>query len=274
MFGSSESKHRRPTEIKTPGTRATCCATTRRSFRQTPDNSERKRRIAHSPDRPAARGRKSRMATQPGIAFVTGTGRSLGRNTALDLADPPHERGDAARNRALLLDAARRLIAARGPDTVTMDEIAAAAGVGKGTLFRRFGSRAGLMIVLLDQDEQAHQQAFLFGPAPLGPSTPPLERLLAYGRARLRFVHTHHALLSDIDRDPQSRHNAPVTLHRTQVHVLLEAAGTTGHLDAQTEALLALLQADYVEHQINERGQTLEALGDAWESLARKLCGR
>ena len=213
------------------------------------------------------------MSTQPGTAYVTGARRDLGRNTALDLADPPHERGDAARNRALLLDAARRLIAARGPDTLTMDEIAAAAGVGKGTLFRRFGSRAGLMIVLLDEDEQAEQRAFLFGPAPLGPSAPPLERLLAYGRARLRFVHTHHALLSDIDRDPQSRYNAPVTLHRNHIHVLLEAAGTTGDLDAQTEGLLAPLQADYVEHQINERGLTLEELGDAWESLARKLCG-
>jgi hypothetical protein len=62
-------------------------------------------------------------------------------------------------------------------------------------------------------------------------------------------------------------------LHRNHIQVLLEAAGTTGHLDAQTEALLALLQADYVEHQINERGLTLEELGDAWESLARKLCG-
>ena len=168
------------------------------------------------------------MSTPPGIAFVTDASRDLGRNTALEQADPPHERGDAARNRALLLDAARRLIAARGTETVTMDEIAAAAGVGKGTLFRRFGSRAGLMIVLLDEDEQAEQQVFLFGPAPLGPSAPPLERLLAYGRARLRFVHTHHALLSDIDRDPQSRYNAPVTLHRNHIYVLLEAAGTTG----------------------------------------------
>ena len=60
----------------------------------------------------------------------------------------PHERGDAARNRALLLDAARALIAEHGADAVTMDDVASAAGVGKGTLFRRFGSRAGLMIVL------------------------------------------------------------------------------------------------------------------------------
>jgi AcrR family transcriptional regulator len=195
--------------------------------------------------------------------------------SALPMPDQaPQERGDAARNRALLLDAARRLIAERGADAVTMDDVAAAAGLGKGTLFRRFGSRAGLMIVLLDEDEKAGQQAFLFGAPPLGPDAEPLERLLAYGRERLRFVNTHHALLSDAARDPQTRFNAPATLHRTHVRVLLEAAGTTGDLDAQTDALLALLDADYVHHELNDRGRSLEELGAAWESLARKLCGR
>ena len=96
--------------------------------------------------------------------------------------EPPQERGDAARNRALLLQAARGLVAERGADAVTMDDVAAAAGVGKGTLFRRFGSRAGLMMVLLDEDERASQQAFLFGPPPLGPDAPPMDRLVAFGR--------------------------------------------------------------------------------------------
>ena len=116
----------------------------------------------------------------------------------------PQERGDAARNRVLLLDAARRLVAARGADAVTMDDIAAAAGVGKGTVFRRFGSRAGLMMVLLDEDEKTMQQAFMFGPPPLGPDAPPLDRLLAFGRARLRFVHTHHELLSAAHSHPNA----------------------------------------------------------------------
>jgi AcrR family transcriptional regulator len=195
--------------------------------------------------------------------------------TGLPVTDSaPPERGDAARNRLLLLDAARRLIADRGADAVTMDDVATAAGVGKGTLFRRFGSRAGLMMVLLDEDERASQQAFLFGPGPLGPDAPPLERLLAFGRDRLRFVHTHQALLSDAARDPQMRFSAPAMVLRTHVHVLLEAARTTGDLDAQADALLALLDADYVHHQLVDRGETLESLGDRWESLAVKLCGR
>lgn len=185
----------------------------------------------------------------------------------------PQERGDAARNRALLLDAARRLIAERGADSVSMDDIAAAAGVGKGTVFRRFGSRAGLMMVLLDEDEKASQEAFLFGPPPLGPAAPPLDRLLAFGRERLRFAHTHQALLSDTNRDPQTRYSAPAMVLHTHVRLLLDMAGTTGDLDAQTDALLALLDADYVHHQITDRGETLKTLGDKWESLARKLCG-
>ncbi len=185
----------------------------------------------------------------------------------------PAERGDAARNRALLLEAARRLVDQRGAEAVTTDDIAAAAGVGKGTLFRRFGSRAGLMVVLLDEDEKTQQQAFLFGPPPLGPGAPPLPRLLAYGRERLKFVDTHRALLSDISRDPQMRFNAPMMLHHKHIRLLLESAGTSGDLDAQATALLALLDADYVHHERTERGRTLLELGDAWETVARKLCG-
>lgn len=192
----------------------------------------------------------------------------------LSVTATPPERGDAARNRVLLLDAARKLIAEHGADAVSMDDIAAAAGVGKGTLFRRFGSRAGLMIVLLDEDEKEQQQAFLFGPPPLGPGAEPLQRLLAYGRERLQFVVDHHALLSDAWSDPQMRFNAPATLHRTHIRVLLESAGTTGDLDAQADALLALLDADYVMHRLHDHGRTLDDLADAWDTVARKLCGR
>jgi hypothetical protein len=65
---------------------------------------------------------------------------------------------------------------------------------------------------------------------------------------------------------------APVMFHHRHIRVLLEAAQSTGDLDAQAFALLGLLDADYVHFQLTERGQTLAQLDDAWESVARKLC--
>jgi AcrR family transcriptional regulator len=184
------------------------------------------------------------------------------------------ERGDAARNRRLLLDAARTLLAERNPDEISTDDIAAAAGVGKGTLFRRFGSRAGLMIELLDEDERTMQQACMFGPPPLGPEGEPLERLLAFGRERLRFVDTHRAILRQVNRDAGARYNAAFAVLHAHVRILLESAGSTGDLDVQADALLALLDADYLSYRLDSRGQTLETVAAGWDSLAQKLCGK
>src|SRR3954468_8625414 len=98
------------------------------------------------------------------------------------------ERADAARNRLLVLAAAERLFAERGVAGVTMDDVAAAAGVGKGTLYRRFTDKGGLAVALLDQRERELQQAILTGPAPLGPGAPPVERLVAFVAAYLELV--------------------------------------------------------------------------------------
>ena len=54
----------------------------------------------------------------------------------------PHaERADAARNRQHLLATAREMLAEQGPDKLTMDALAERACLGKGTVFRRFGTR-------------------------------------------------------------------------------------------------------------------------------------
>jgi AcrR family transcriptional regulator len=69
-----------------------------------------------------------------------------------------------------------------------MDGLAERAGLGKGTVFRRFGTRAGIFAALLDDDERAFQEQVLTGPPPLGPGAPPVDRLIAYGRARIDFL--------------------------------------------------------------------------------------
>jgi polyketide synthase 12 len=109
-------------------------------------------------------------------------------STPMTWGTPQPERADAARNRQLLLATARRLLAEVGPDCLTMDLLAERSGLGKGTVFRRFGSRAGIFQALLDDNERALQQEVLAGRPPLGPGAPPVDRLVAYGRARIRFL--------------------------------------------------------------------------------------
>ena len=82
---------------------------------------------------------------------------------------PPRERSDAARNREALLAAAARLVEDHGVDAVTMDSVAAAAGVGKGTVFRRFDSREGLMAALLNRSETEWQGLVIERTAPARP---------------------------------------------------------------------------------------------------------
>src|SRR5918998_1467431 len=98
------------------------------------------------------------------------------------------ERGAAAETRRKVLAAAERLFKAHGPANVSMDAVAAEAGVGKGTLFRRFGDRASLARALLSDTEAEFQERLIRGAPPLGPGAPPLERLTAFGRAYIQFL--------------------------------------------------------------------------------------
>jgi AcrR family transcriptional regulator len=98
----------------------------------------------------------------------------------LPIAGVRHERADAAANRVRILEAANRLLAEHGAEGTSIDAVAAAAGVGKGTIFRRFGDRSGLFQALLDEHLRAFQDAFLSGPPPLGPGAPAEDRLAAF----------------------------------------------------------------------------------------------
>ena len=96
------------------------------------------------------------------------------------MAGERRERADAAANRAKILCAAQRLLAEHGVNGLTMQAVASEAGVGKGTIFHRFGDRNGLVAALVDEYSRAFQDRFLHGPPPLGPGAPAAERLEAF----------------------------------------------------------------------------------------------
>ncbi len=62
---------------------------------------------------------------------------------------PGSERRDAAESRRRILDTARELFEERSVDTVSMHEIGRAAGVGQGTLYRRYEHKGALCSALL-----------------------------------------------------------------------------------------------------------------------------
>jgi AcrR family transcriptional regulator len=189
--------------------------------------------------------------------------------------DSGAERCDAARNRALLLDAAALLVAERGADAVTMDAVAARAGVGKGTVFRRFGSRSGLMHALLDHTESELQQAYLHGPPPLGPGADPIERLVAYGRARLAMVEVQGDVLRAVENSPELRFGGPARqVSLVHVRTLLSQAGTPGDLALLAQSLLAPLEASLVLHQVRALHMLIDRIADAWEDLVRRIAAR
>jgi AcrR family transcriptional regulator len=193
----------------------------------------------------------------------------------LPLTDDPCERADAARNRRLITAAAERLFAERGVDGVSMEAIAREAGVGKGTVFRRFGDRAGLLHALLDSHEREFQDRVLRGAPPLGPGAPAVERLAAFGRGLLAQLETHGEILIAAESGPRwVRFNHPVyAFNRAHVTMLVREAAPGLDADYAAEALLAPLSADHYLFLRNSREMPPERIASGYEDLVRRLLG-
>lgn len=180
-----------------------------------------------------------------GLQSVSATGElellAIGRQ-------PRRERSDAARNRQLILGAAGRLFAERGVAAVSMDAVAEAAGVGKGTLFRRFGDKAGLAVALLDKRERQLQQRILAGRPPLGPGAQPGERLRAFVRAYTEFLLAHLDLVRMSETaSPSARYRigAYRFWHR-HVAILIAEADPDSDPEITAHLLLAPLAAEHM----------------------------
>src|SRR5690348_2930749 len=181
---------------------------------------------------------------------------------------PPTERADAARNRRLLLATARKIIASEGADKLTMDGLAERAGLGKGTVFRRFGTRAGIFQALLDDDERDFQEQVLSGPPPLGPGAPPLDRLIAYGHARIDFLIGHREIArATLDGRQRAPAGSSTPMSREHIRFLLgEMCLGPAALDGP---LLLYLSAATLT---GAAGQASERLSRGWADLVRRVC--
>jgi AcrR family transcriptional regulator len=182
-------------------------------------------------------------------------------------------RADAARNHETILAAAGRLVAAAGADAVTMDQVACAAGVGKGTLFRHFGDRCGLMRALLDERERDLQDGFIRGPAPLGPGAPARERLVAFGERMLEHIEIQGDLLVAAESGaPGERLRHQVyAAYRAHVIALLEESGYDGDVGYLADVLLNSLVGELVLFQRRELGMSQQQLKHCWGELVRAV---
>jgi len=165
------------------------------------------------------------------------------------------ERADAARNRRAILLATEELLTRLPPEQISMEQVAATAGVGKGTVFHRFGNRAGLMRALMQERAMVLQQAVVDGPPPLGPGAPPRERLLAFIDGVIEVVSRNKGLLAALDHadavvqaripgeDPPPLH----ALWHRHIADLLHDARPDLDADVTAHLLLASLHSDPIQ---------------------------
>ncbi|WP_238013930.1 TetR/AcrR family transcriptional regulator [Dactylosporangium sp. AC04546] len=164
------------------------------------------------------------------------------------VGQPPAERADAARNRQRLVEAAQRIVAAKGVQGLALDEVAKEAGVGVGTAYRRFGDVSGLAYTLMEGHEFRFQEAFLSGPPPLGPGAPAAERVRAFvhGLLDLQWEQWDLRLLA-VTKAPEGYGSGPYNAYHLHLRTLLNELVTDA--DYWAGALLALLQPAVLDHQ-------------------------
>ncbi len=169
------------------------------------------------------------------------------------IAEAPQRsvRCDAAENRRRILVTAEKLFAKHGVAEVNMADIAKAAQVGQGTLYRRFANKGELCLALLDAQMADFQNASLGTLREMSSrNEPKLEQLCWFLDAVVRFNARHAPLLCTAQREitlPESPVGSPFTWQRVTVAGLLNGAAR-GHeieagLDVQVMADVLLAPA-------------------------------
>lgn len=181
-------------------------------------------------------------------------------------------RRDARANRQRLLEVAKRLFAEHGVAPTTMKQLALAAGVGKGTLYRHFADKGELCRALIQEDVAAFQARVgaLIADGRQEPSA--LARLEILINERIRLTETHLPLFAAMEAvsagaPPQGKSSrGPFTAwtHRQIVRLLNEAVvqGEVPPLDAAfvADAILATLSPAHFTYQRQECGYSIERI--------------
>lgn len=164
------------------------------------------------------------------------------------------QRADARANRTAILAAADELIRQRGADGLRIAEVADTAGVGAGSVYRAVGSKSGLLLALLDEDERELQEQLIRGDPPLGPGAPARERLLAFVVALHELVVARRELLLAADHASALSHlrTGAHDAWRRHLRVLLIDLLPDADADVLAEILLAPLSAATHVHLLDD----------------------
>jgi TetR/AcrR family transcriptional repressor of mexJK operon len=114
----------------------------------------------------------------------------------------------AGRKGALILDTARQMFLERGYDATSLDDVAAASGVSKTTVYNNFEDKEGLFsAVVLSVTERAEQiiselGATLSGDEPVAGRLTAVARALAYGVLNPAVVQLRRLAISEALRFP------------------------------------------------------------------------
>ena len=141
------------------------------------------------------------------------------------------------------------------------------------------GTRAGIFQALLDDDERDFQEQVLSGPPPLGPGAPPLDRLIAYGRARIDFLIGHREIArSALDGRERVPAGSQTPMSREHIRFLLrEMSLGAADLDVLATQLTAALDGPLLLYLSSATltqaaPQVSERLGRGWEDLIQRVC--
>lgn len=181
------------------------------------------------------------------------------------LGERPAERADAAANRQRILAAAESLFAEHGPK-VTMSQLAAAAGVGRGTLYRRYDSVSAVATALLDEHERELQERILSDRHPLGIGAPAQRRLAAFLDAMVDLLEGHLPLALGAEVGASRYATGAYGFWRAHVRALLREMGISD--DPLADVILAPLAPEHYRHLRTTRQYSTRAIKNSLHKLA------